>query len=412
MFSRLAKLQYYTLQITEQISARSYHMKILYVSPYFYPAMSYGGPIRSGRGLCRALAEAGCEVQVLTTGRGNGRGRGLENGGALELDGFRVIYSPKSCGDSVSLGLLRALPGLVRWADVVHLSPVYSFPTIPTLLACRRWNKALVWSPRGSLQRWTESSRPVLKKLWECGCRILIRREKLVLHVTSEAEAEQSSTRFPGVRVAVIPNGVDLPQNAHHIRGTGPLRVLYLGRLHPIKGIESLLESGTILNKLAFGWHLRIAGSGSPSYVETLRSKVQQAGLSAQVEFLGEVSESAKSALFANTDVMVLPSHVENFGIVVAEALAHEVPVIASRGTPWSALETYGCGVWVENSPEGLAHALRSMRTMPLHSMGRRGREWMRREFSWGSISREMLMLYQQCAGVFPSQSLALRSIS
>ena len=90
-----------------------------------------------------------------------------------------------------------------------------------------------------------------------------------------------------------------------------------------------------------------IAGSGSPLYIEFLRSKVEELGLSKQVEFVGEVFEENKDALFAQSDVALVPSYVENFGIVVAESLAHAVPVIASKGTPWMGLETNKCGLWV-----------------------------------------------------------------
>jgi glycosyltransferase involved in cell wall biosynthesis len=142
---------------------------------------------------------------------------------------------------------------------------------------------------------------------------------------------------------------------------------------------------------------LHIAGTGSPSYVGFLKSKVQELGLTKQVEFVGEVFEERKEALFAHSDVAVVPSHVENFGIVVAESLAHALPVIASKGTPWIGLETNKCGLWVDNNPESLATAIRKIPTLPLREMGQRGREWMEREFSWKSVSGEMLGVYREC---------------
>ena len=144
-------------------------------------------------------------------------------------------------------------------------------------------------------------------------------------------------------------------------------------------------------------WHLYIAGTGSPSYVDFLKSKVQELGLSKQVEFVGEVFEEKKEALFAQSDVALVPSHIENFGIVVAESLAHAVPVIASKGTPWIGLETNRCGLWVDNDPESLATAIRKIRTLPLQEMGQRGREWMKKDLSWESVSREMLAVYRDC---------------
>jgi glycosyltransferase involved in cell wall biosynthesis len=144
-------------------------------------------------------------------------------------------------------------------------------------------------------------------------------------------------------------------------------------------------------------WHLAIAGWGAPSYVAHLKQRVNELGLGQQVELIGTVLDGAKKQLFENSDVVLVPSHTENFAIVVAEALAHGVPVIASKGTPWSALEMQQCGFWVDNDPKTLADAVARISMMPLQEMGQRGRAWMQAEFSWASVSKEMLALYCKC---------------
>ncbi|MBZ5684394.1 MAG: glycosyltransferase [Acidobacteriia bacterium] len=368
------------------------------MSPSFYPSRVYGGTIHSGYGLCRGLAQLGCDVRVLTTDTdGLGRTLGVANDREVQVDGLRVRYCHKRLRHSVSPALLRVLPSYIQWADVVHLTAVYSFPTFPTLFLCRSSNKPVVWSPRGALQRWEGSSRVLHKWIWESICQKLAPRNKLVLHVTSQAEADQSLKRFPKLRASVIRNGVDVPRNLNRSASNGKLRLLYLGRLHPIKGIESLLEACRIVEGALPDWHLYVAGTGSPSYVDFLRSKVQALGLSKRVEFVGEVFEKNKEALFAKSDVALVPSHIENFGIVVAEALAHAVPVIASKGTPWIGLEKNRCGLWVDNDPESLATAIRKIHTLPLQEMGLRGRAWMEKDFSWGSVCGEMLAVYREC---------------
>jgi glycosyltransferase involved in cell wall biosynthesis len=144
-------------------------------------------------------------------------------------------------------------------------------------------------------------------------------------------------------------------------------------------------------------WQLAIAGWGAPSYVAHLRQQIHDLGLDHQVEMMGEVLADAKKQLFENSDVALVPSHTENFAIVVAEALAHAVPVIASKGTPWSELEVKRCGLWVDNDPATLADAMLKISTMPLQEMGQRGRAWMQEEFSWASVSKDMLALYGKC---------------
>jgi glycosyltransferase involved in cell wall biosynthesis len=144
-------------------------------------------------------------------------------------------------------------------------------------------------------------------------------------------------------------------------------------------------------------WHLAIAGWGAPSYVAHLKHQINHLGLDHQAEMMGEVLGDAKKQLFENSDVALVPSHTENFAIVVAEALAHAVPVIASKGTPWSGLELKRCGLWVDNDPATLADAILKISTMPLQEMGQRGRAWMQAEFSWASVSKDMLALYGKC---------------
>ncbi len=376
-------------------------MKILHVSPSFYPTRAYGGTIRSSYGLCRGLAELGCDVRVLTTDTdGIGRNLDVPNDRDVVVDGLQVRYCRKLLRNSVSLDLLRVIREYIEWADVVHLIAVYSFPTFPTLSCCRRFRKPMVWSPRGSLQRWEGSTRRAHKFLWEEACRSLVLKDKFVLHATSADEAEQSSARFPGLRTVIVPNGVELARHIRRKESGGEFRITYLGRLHPIKGIENLIDACKLLEGDAEPWHLKIAGAGESDYAKILSAKAASVQPRGRIEFVGEVDGAAKEDLFASSDVVVAPSYVENFGMVIAEALAHEVPVIAGRGTPWQGLNANRCGLWVENAPESLAESIRQIREMPLQEMGRRGRIWMGREFSWQAVSRQMLAGFQECAGV------------
>ena len=371
-------------------------MNVLHVSPAFFPAHIYGGPIESGFQLCRYLALSGCNIRVLTTDAdGPDHVLDVEKNRETEITGgLRVRYCPRLMRHSVSATLLRLLPSYIRWADLVHLTAVYSFPTIPTLLFCHLSGKPVVWSPRGALQRWVGSRHVRPKRIWEWMCRAAAPR-RLVLHATSEEEAVESVKSFPGMKTVVIPNGVEIPEKARHSRTSGPLRLAFLGRLDPKKGIENLLAACNILKGSAsVTFSLIIAGAGDRAYTQTLKERIARLSLSSQVEMVGEVSGEEKEQLFENADIVVVPSYTENFGMVVVEALAHGVPVIASKGTPWRRVEEVACGLWVKNASESLAMAVEQMSRMPLFDMGNRGREWMMREFSWNGRAREMLACY------------------
>jgi glycosyltransferase involved in cell wall biosynthesis len=177
----------------------------------------------------------------------------------------------------------------------------------------------------------------------------------------------------------------------------GKLRLMFIGRLDRNKGIENLLEGLVQLQSMETV--LDIYGSGDSRYSAELAGLVRYLGLTDRVTFRGFVEGEAKHDAFLSADICVVPSHSENFAMVVAEALAHGVPVIASKGTPWQAVEEVGCGLWVENAPDSLAAAIMRMRGLPLGEMGERGRAWMQQSYSWDNIAREMNAAYRELMG-------------
>ena len=373
-------------------------ISILHIIPSFAPAWTYGGAIQSAYQLCQKLAQNECQVQVLTT-NSNGLGRELivESNRDLQLTkGLTVRYCRRLFRHSISVDFLKVLPAYLRHAQVVHLTGVYSFPTLPSLYLCKRWDIPVVWSPRGAFQQWTGSRRVWLKSVWDVFCKVVL-PENLILHVTSEAEACESGQKLPHVHTIVIPNGVEIPDPINHINQDGIFRLLYLGRLDSKKGIENLLiacEKIKIVYNHSF--KLTIAGEGSESYTHSLKILVKEHDLQRQVHFVGHIDNDQKKSLFAQADVTVVPSYTENFGIVVAESLAHAVPVIASKGTPWQRVEEVGCGFWVDNDPDTLAKALDDVSNMDLVEMGNRGRLWMEREFSLSCVANRMSEVYGQ----------------
>lgn len=381
-------------------------LKVLHVTPSFYPALVYGGPTESTYQLCKALVRNGCEVRVLTTdANGPDSVLDVDTSQDVEIDpGLLVRYCHRIFDVSVSPALLQLLASRIRWADVVHLMAVYSFPTIPTLLLCKLLGKPVVWSPRGMLQRWEGTRKRGMKSLWHRACG-LVAPKRLVLHVTSEQEGRESAPTFPRAEISVIPNGVETP-SADRRQETGDgkervakrlLRMAFLGRLDPKKGIENLLQARTLLNGAA-NVSLTIAGAGEADYERQLKDAISHMPSATQPTMLGAVAGDDKENFFANADVLVVPSHTENFGMVVAESLAHGVPVIASKGTPWQRVEEVGCGLWVDNDPESLASAIKRVSTMPLRDMGQRGRDWMEREFSWDSMAKRTVEVYERMA--------------
>jgi glycosyltransferase involved in cell wall biosynthesis len=370
-------------------------VNILHVTPSFFPARVYGGPIESTLGLCAALAARGNAVRVLTT-TADGPDRVLAPGTFVsQYRGIEIVYCRRRLGETTSPVLLAKLGEFVRRADVIHLTGVYSFPTLPTLLACRSWGKGLLWSPRGALQAWTGSSRPVAKWLWRAACGAAGGRA-VGLHATSPQEAVAARRYFPQWVSTVIPNGVDLPSVRPWNESAG-FELLFIGRVHPIKALDRLIVAlGAIRSVLPEGWRLTVAGPARDhDYMTALTALAQEHRIEQHLQVIGEVSGDVKETLFERSHLVVVPSHSENFGMVVAEALARERPVLASRGTPWAGVEDNGCGRWVDNEPSAMSEALLALVRAPLREMGRCGRLWMAESYGWSSVAVQAEYTYR-----------------
>jgi glycosyltransferase involved in cell wall biosynthesis len=376
-------------------------MKVLHVTPNYYPATYWGGPVFTTHALCNALAiRHDVELRVLTTDAA-----GLKMAQRLKADGFPVrfpagydvYFTRRILAQAIAPGLLARLWPMVGWADVVHLTATYSFPTIPTLAVCRLRDKPVLWSPRGALQasyEWSEARRKSLKHYWESVCR-LVKPSRCVLHVTAEIEKATSLARLPGFEAAVISNGVDVPDTLPEREWTpeNVLRLMFISRLDKKKGLENLLRA---LPRIKCVATLDVYGTGETQYVRSLKNLAAGLDICNRVRFHGHVDGTAKLAAFTNADLFVLPTYSENFGLAIAEALAHGVPAVVGHGAPWEGLESHRCGRWVNNTPETLAETIEEMRNQELAAMGQRGRQWMRDEFQWDHLAEKMRALLNE----------------
>ncbi len=390
-------------------------MKILHITPAYYPATYWGGPIFTVCHLNNALADIpGVELKVLTTDSAGPKvSDRLSDKQKSTPFSYEVIFTRRIADASISPGLLKRLPELIRWADVVHLTATFSFPTIPTLALCRMTGKPVVWSLRGALlddENRDEYNpqglvRHLLKAGWLGICRQLIPPRRVTLHVTTEQERDAVAKIFPDAQFAIVPNGVEVP-DAVPIREiwlpSGKLRLMFMGRLAPKKGIENLLRA---VAKLKMPVSLDIygaatVGQGGENYGKGLVKLAQELGLlDKKVRFRGLVNGKAKTRAFMEADVCVIPSYSENFCIVVAEALAHGLPVVVSKRLAWTEVANRGCGLVVDNEPDSLAAAIQQIGGMDLKKMGKRGWEWMRDGFRWDTIAGEMYGVYAEISG-------------
>jgi glycosyltransferase involved in cell wall biosynthesis len=270
--------------------------------------------------------------------------------------------------------------------------------------AGRRYGIPLIMQPHGMLEPWALNHKVWKKRIAMALFQRLDLEAAKLLVATSPVE--YLNIRKLGFRqpIAVIPHGVVMPPpNTPDVAVPAtPCReriALFLSRVHPKKGLLNLVNAWA--NVTPQGWKLRIVGPDEGGHLEDVIRAVQQFGIGDSVEYLGEVDGVRKSVVYQSADLFVLPSFSENFGVVVAEALAHGVPVITTRVTPWGGLLDHGCGWWIEPTVNALTETLREALDMDatgLRAMGEKGRTYAA-EFDWSHIARQTEDAYSWVLG-------------
>jgi glycosyltransferase involved in cell wall biosynthesis len=360
-------------------------MRAIHVLPSVLPYS--GGPSYSVPRLCESLAECGVEVSLHTlTPRPGWRMKGVPH------------HAHPTPWGATKLGLSGSLFTELRKAansvDVIHSHNLWMAPNLyPAMTHGRR---RLVVSPRGTLAPAAFAySRLTKLACWFMGQGAAVCFADCV-HAT--AESELNELRELGIRapIAVIPNGVDLPTLAGREQRGKQKQVLFLSRIHPKKGLDLLLPAWVRLQDSFPEWNLKIGGPDE-GYSSDLKRLAGILGCKRTV-FAGALFGEQKRYAIDETDVFVLPTRSENFGIVVAEALGAQLPVVTTKGTPWIDLDARGCGRCVDITVDGIEGGLRSLMSMSDEerlSMGRVGRQWMERDFTWDQVGKKMAQLYR-----------------
>jgi glycosyltransferase involved in cell wall biosynthesis len=298
-----------------------------------------------------------------------------------------------------SSSLARALHDLAPKADVIHDHGLWLMPNVDAGRAAVLARKPFIVAPRGMLAPAALAfSRLKKRVIWALLQGEVIRRAACI-HATSEQEHDEIRDFGLSNPIAIVPNGIDVPEpRARSISSTAGGRVvLSLGRIHPKKGLDRLVRAWAKVEAAHPNWRLRIVGPdelGHAGELAALGAELKVRRVSVEKSIVGD----AKIAAYQQADLFVLPTLNENFAITVAEALAAGTPVIATKGAPWRALQSEGCGWWIDHDVEPLAAALANAMVMTreaLQAMGAKGRAWMARDFSWDRVAHDMLNVYR-----------------
>ncbi|MFN3629338.1 MAG: glycosyltransferase [Casimicrobiaceae bacterium] len=373
-------------------------MRVLHVIPSL--SRVHGGPSRAARMMERGLRDAGVAVSVATTDD-DGAGRSARPLGRWidEEGGTRIYFRRWTRFYQSAPGALPWLWRHVRDFDLVQVHALFSFMSIAGAAVAYARGVPFIIRPLGTLASWGLSARrPLLKRLSLGLIERPLLRAAAAVHCTSEAEANEVRALEPGARTCVIPLAVESAAvELRPAESTEPV-VLFLSRLDPKKNLEAVLDAWPQVLAAHPGARLRVAGTGAPDYVGRLRAHCDALGVGESVDWLGHLEGAEKEAAFAGAWLFVLPSHAENFGIAVAEALARGLPCVLTPAVAIAAdVQTAGAGVICDGTPQRLAATL--IRVLAdadqREAMARAALGLVRAQWSPEVMAERLLALYQ-----------------
>ena len=379
-------------------------MRVLHVIPSVDERS--GGPATAIVPMCRALRRQGIEVLLLSTTAG--LPREMRHGEVLDHKGVPGIFFPAQMGESFkySRPLSTWLRTNIQNFDLAHIHAVFNHSSVAAAHACQKSGVPYVVRPLGTLDPWSMTQKSLRKRVfWQISGRGIMNNAAAV-HYTSEAEKLATEKSLGLNHGKVIALGVDYSLNAH-TRNLAPMfpelardpYILVLSRLHAKKGLDVLIDAFlSLVEAPEFArWRLAIAGDGPVEYVSMLKAKVEASAHKDGITFTGWLEGNEKYAVLGGARLLVLPSHQENFGLCVIEALSQSVPVLVSPNVDLAAEIAAAKAGWIAPIDktalaERLAEALADQKELVIR--GRAGQK-LAQKYSWENATRELVDLYR-----------------
>lgn len=405
-------------------------MRVLFAVHGYKPAYRLGGPILSVAALAEGLVRRGHAVAVFTTNSNLDQDLDVPTDQPIMVDGVevwyfrheeplqnsfgKISYLAKSMGFLYAPRMRAALDARVPDVDIVHTHLPFVYPTYAAARAALRHRKALFYHQRGVFDPARLRFRGLKKKIFlELFEKPVMRRATRLIALTG---AEVSSYHALGIDTptTIIPNGIDTQayRSQPRARANESLKIpphavviLFMGRVHPIKGADVLLEAFLrIAADSPLAW-LVVAGPDEWGAEEKMRASAQRAGIAERIVFTGMIEGEDKKDLLARADLFCLPSEGEGFSMAILEALASGTAVLISPGCNFPEVVDAGGGRVVANNATDLSSAIASMISdrPALRAMGAKGRAFVLEHYSWDRIVDKMEAAYVAALGNMPS---------
>jgi glycosyltransferase involved in cell wall biosynthesis len=351
---------------------------------------SKGGPSRSSVHLVESLASKECNVNLFAT-----------------KTQFPLVSSFKNINAKLFLckrnhfGFSKALNKKLDEdkSYILHGHGIWNLAVHQMAVIARRKSKPYIISPRGMLEPWSLSQSYLKKKIALLGYQKKDLHRADCIHATAKSEAQNIRSLGFTNPIAIIPNGINLLEFPQYKKTNKKNKILFLSRIDKKKGVENLIKAFIEISPvITKRWEIEIVGNGDPKYIKSLQKLIFKFNKNHQITISNYVFGKEKLKKYQSADIFVLPTYSENFGIVVAEALACSVPVICTKGAPWEELNTFNCGDWIDIGVDPLKKSLIKLMLKTkndLNEMGKNGRKLIIKKYSISSVSKKFKQLYK-----------------
>jgi len=378
-------------------------MKVLHVVPTLSPR--FGGPGVSAIGLCKALMNKGVKVEIATTRADRD----------VSINGLSVHEFPRRF-ESILPKDFSYSPLLNQWLkdnlnrfNLLHIHAIFTSPTAVACQVARKYNIPYIIQPCGMLAPWSLKRSRLKKTIWMN----LFEKRNLdyaaAIHFTSDDEREGGMSLNLTAPNVVMPIGLEINGQVEEKRQglfndlfqsfTGRKRILFLSRFHPQKGLDLLIPALGFLARKRDDFVFILAGSGELKFEKEIKCLLARNGLDRITMFAGFVEREKKGSLLNQSDLFVLSSYHENFGLAVAEAMAAGLPIVISdRVNIHHDVQAYNAGLVTGCNIMEIASAIEKVldnETMR-KQMGENGKRLVREKYNWDVIAPQMIKLYEK----------------
>lgn len=383
-------------------------MKILHIIPSYVPAKFASGPILPTHYLNRELVRLGVEVTVYTTNVDAKKKMDVPLGVPVDVDGVRTFYFDGEPAWFYSSAMREVIAKNLKDFDLAHITSVYLSASAIGAYYAKKFKVPYIISPHGSFMTEPLKHHSLKKMLYVS----LLEKKNLAgaaaLHFVADTEKEDYlKIKLPLRRALVIPNGLDLkelgerPESGHFRKKFGIVEdkkiVLFLARLHPIKGLDTLIPAFAEVVLKDPAALLILAGYSEEGYLGEVRKMISENGLGEKVMVIGPISGKDKLAALLESDIFVLPSYSEACSMALIEAMHFGLPPVMTKGVGFSKeINEAGAGIATEKEAKALAVALSGLLEdeQLRHSIGAKARIFAEKEFSISKVAQKFINVY------------------